>query len=164
MKRKVVFFIFCMVIWIGLNWPVSSLWLATGLIVSIVVSFIGSDFFLKRIHMVTHIKRYYWLGQYVLVFLFELLKANMDILCRMMRPNITVSSGIVKVNTEIKTESGLTLLANAITFSKGAAVLDIDAKNGCLYIHWFDVENQNISAQTEAIVVRFEKILKRIFE
>jgi multisubunit Na+/H+ antiporter MnhE subunit len=42
--------------------------------------------------------------------------------------------------------------------------VDIDPKNGFLYIHWIDVKDKDIEKATEIIVKTFEDILKRIFE
>ncbi|MBU1043525.1 MAG: Na+/H+ antiporter subunit E [Candidatus Omnitrophica bacterium] len=164
MKSKIVLFLFCLIIWLGLNWPVNSQWLVAGVLVSGFVAMITGDIFMHRPHIIVHIKRYLWLFVYLIVLLIEGIRANIDLAYRVLHPDLPINPGIVKIKTEIKTEVGLTLLANSITFSTGACAVDIDQQKGYIYVHCLDVESQNIKAATELIAARFETILKKVFE
>jgi len=75
-----------------------------------------------------------------------------------------IYTGIVKVETSLKSDTGLTFLANSITLTPGTLSVDIDKDAGVLYIHWIDVKDKDIKGATEIIVKRFEKILTEIFE
>jgi len=98
------------------------------------------------------------------VFVWECLKANIDVTYRVIHPDIPINPGIVKVKTSLKSDTGLTFLANSITLTPGTLSVDIDKDEGALYIHWIDVRYQDIKGATEEIVKRFEKILTEIFE
>ena len=91
-------------------------------------------------------------------------KANIDVAWRVIHPDIPIKPGIVKLKTTLKSETGLTFLANSITLTPGTLSVDIDQKNGFLYVHWIDVKDKDTEAATRIIVERFEKILRRIFE
>ncbi len=164
MKSKIVLFIFCMLIWIGINWPVDGYWLGTGVIASMCVAMTIGNIFVHRPNIVVHAKRYIWIGYYLLVLLVEVIRANIDIIYRVSLVDLPLNPGIVKIKTKIKSEIGLALLANSITFSPGASTVDIDTDKGYIYVHCLDVESQNIKAATELIASKFEKILKKIFE
>jgi len=164
MKSKIVLFIFCMLIWIGINWPVDGYWLGTGAIASMCVAMTIGNIFVHRPNIVVHAKRYIWIGYYLLVLLVEVIRANIDIIYRVSLVDLPLNPGIVKIKTKIKSEIGLALLANSITFSPGASTVDIDTDKGYIYVHCLDVESQNIKAATELIASKFEKILKKIFE
>ena len=164
MKSKIVLFIFCMLIWIGINWPLDAYWFWAGVIASMSVAMVIGNIFVHRPHIVVHAKRYVWIGYYLLVLLVEVIRANIDIIYRVSLINIPLNPGILKIRTKIKSEIGLALLANSITFSPGASTVDIDADRGYIYVHCLDVESQNIKAATELIASKFEKILKKIFE
>ena len=164
MKSKIVLFIFCMLIWIGINWPVDGYWLFTGGIASMIVAMTIGSIFVHRPHIVVHAKRYLWISYYIIVLLIEVIRANIDIVFRLSLINLPLNPGIVKIKTKIKSEIGLALLANSITFSRGTATVDIDADKGYIYVHCLDVESQNIKAATELIAGKFERILKKIFE
>ena len=102
--------------------------------------------------------------QYLPVFLWEVLKANIDVAYRVIHPRLPIRPGIVKVKTSLKTDTGLTFLANSITLTPGTMTVDVDRSSGVLYIHWIDVGARDVTAATQQIVERFEKILSKIFE
>jgi len=164
MRSKIVLFILCLIIWLGLNWPIDVQWLVAGIIVSGFVSMITGDIFMHRSNIVVHIKRYFWLIIYVFILVLEGLRSNIDVAYRVLHPDLPINPGIIKIKTKIKSALGLTLLVNSITFSSGACAVDIDHDKGYIYVHCLDVESQNIKAATELIAARFEKILEKAFD
>ena len=138
--------------------------LIIGIIVSAFVAFVTGDMFVERAHLATHPERYLWLFYYFVIFIWECFKANIDVAYRVTHPKLPINPGIVKVKTSLKSETGLTFLANSITLTPGTMSVDVDKKNGCLYVHWIEVKDKNVEKATELIVERFERILKRIFE
>jgi multicomponent Na+:H+ antiporter subunit E len=132
--------------------------------VSAFVAFVTGDLFTHRPGHFGHITRYLWFFYYIPVFLWECLKSNIDVAIRVMHPGLPINPGIVKVKTTLKSDTGLTFLANSITLTPGTFCVDLDAENGFLYIHWIDVKSQDVDEATQMIVNKFEKILKRIFE
>lgn len=164
MKSKLVLFIVGFIVWALLTWPLDFQHLVIGLMVAAFTAFITGDLFSKRPHHFGHITRYIWFCYYVPMFLWECLKANIDVALRVLNPKLPINPGIVKVKTTLKSDTGLTFLANSITLTPGTLCVDIDAEKGILYIHWIDVKAQDIDKATELIVKPFEKILKKIFE
>lgn len=108
--------------------------------------------------------RYLWLFYYLPLFAWECIKANLDSAWRVMHPDLQIRPGIVKVKTGLKSDIGLTFLANTLTLKPGTMTVDVDKQNGFLYVHWVNVESQDVEGATRIIVEKFEKILKRIFE
>lgn len=164
MKSKLVLFIIGFIVWSLLTWPLDFQHLIVGLMVAAFVAFITGDLFSRRPHHFGHITRYIWFCYYVPMFLWECLKANIDVALRVLNPKLPINPGIVKVKTTLKSDTGLTFLANSITLTPGTLCVDIDAEKGILYIHWIDVKTQDTDKATELIVSPFEKILKKIFE
>jgi multicomponent Na+:H+ antiporter subunit E len=128
------------------------------------VAFITGDLFTRRPNHFGHITRYLWFLYYIPVFLWECLRANIDVALRVMNPALPINPGIVKVKTSLKSETGLTFLANSITLTPGTLCVDIDVEKGILYIHWIDVKSQDMDRATKEIAGKFENILKKIFE
>jgi len=122
------------------------------------------DMFVERPHQFKDIKRYLWFFYYIPIFIWECFKANVDVAYRVAHPNLPIKPGIVKVKTILKSNSGLTFLANSITLTPGTLTVDVDRENGFLYVHWIKVRDKDIEGATRLIVHKFEKILKRIFE
>jgi len=97
---------------------------------------------------------------YLIVFLFELMKANIDVALRVINPSLPINPGIVAVKTSLKDPLSKLILANSITLTPGT--LTVDVKEDTLFIHWIDVKGKDIESATKAISSKFEKILKEI--
>ncbi|MFQ5951940.1 MAG: Na+/H+ antiporter subunit E [Candidatus Omnitrophota bacterium] len=165
MKGRIILFILAYLVWCFLNWVPDWQHLAVGLFVALFVAFITGDLFIKRPQTLKHPRRWlYFLLVYVPVFLWECLKANIDVAYRVLHPALPVNPGIVKVKTRLKSDTALTFLADSITLTPGTMSVDIDADNGFLYIHWISVKDKEVEGATEKIVKKFEKILIKVFE
>jgi len=165
MKSKIILFIIAFVTWCLLNWMPDWQHLLAGIPIAFFVALLTGDLFIERPQLVKHPHRYmYFIFQYIPIFLWECIKANFDVAYRVANPRLPINPGIIKVKTILKTDTGLTFLANSITLTPGTLSVDIDRDNGVLYVHWIDVESKDIEKATEIIVGRFEKILEKIFE
>ena len=163
-KSQIILFILAFLIWAFLTWPLDFQHLIIGIFVCAFISFITGDLFVKRPHTLTHISRYLWFFYYIPLFIWECIKANIDVAYRVCHPDLPINPGIVKVKTSLRSDTALTFLANSITLTPGTMSVDIDPENGFLYIHWIDVKDKDIQKATEIIVKVFEDVLRRIFE
>ncbi len=163
-KSQIILFIFAFLIWSFLTWPLDFQHLVVGILVCAFVAFMTGDLFVRRPHLFGRPSRYLWFLYYIPLFIWECLKANIDVAYRVTHPDLPINPGIVKVKTTLKSDTALTFLANSITLTPGTMSVDIDQENGFLYIHWIDVKNKDIRQSSEIIVKNFENILRRIFE
>lgn len=163
-KGRFVSFIITFIIWIGLNWNFDAQHLVTGILVSLFVVLITGDFFVKYPAKFMQLNRYAWFAYFVPVFLWDMLKANFDVAFRVIHPSMPIKPGIVKIKTNMKSETGIVFLANAITLRPGTLSVEIDSENGFLYIHWINVKSTNVAEATKMISERFERILTKVFE
>jgi multicomponent Na+:H+ antiporter subunit E len=164
MKSKIVLLIFGYLVWLFLTWPLDFQHAVVGIAVVFFVAAVTGDMFIQRPHHLKHISRYLWFCYYVPLFLWECLKANIDVAIRVLNPNLPINPGIVKIKTNLKSDTGLTFLANSITLTPGTFCVDIDPQKGILYIHWINVASQDTDKATQLIAAKFENVLKRIFE
>jgi multicomponent Na+:H+ antiporter subunit E len=165
MGQKIMLFLTAFIAWCLLNWVPDKAHLVAGVFVAMLVTFMMAELFVQPTHALRHPQRYFvFVFQYIPVFLWELLKSNLDVAYRVMHPRLPIKPGIVKVKTSLRSEVAVTLLANSITLTPGTMTVDIDKENSVLYIHWIDVRGGDIEEATRIIVARFEIILKKIFE
>lgn len=165
MKSRIVLFIVALLVWSLLNWVPDWQHLVVGIFIALFVAYMTGDLFVKRPHVFKHPLRYwYFLAYYLPVFLWECFKANVDVAYRVAHPRLPIKPGIVKVKTSLKTDTGLTFLANSITLTPGTLSVDIDRDNGILYVHWINVKKKDVESATKIIIERFERILRKIFE
>lgn len=164
MKMRIILFILAFLVWILLAWSVDPEHIFLGILIAGLVSLLTADLFIPAPRIFQRPGRYLWFIYYLLVFLWECIKANIDGVLRVIHPDLPINPGIVKVKTSLKSEAGLTFLANSLTLTPGTMTVDIDAQNSFLYIHWLDVKTQDVQQASELIVRKFERILLRIFQ
>jgi len=68
-------------------------------------------------------------------FLYELVKANLQVAYEVMTPNFNMSPGIVKVPLDVKSNLEITFLANLISLTPGTLSLDVSDDKKVLYVH-----------------------------
>lgn len=72
---------------------------------------------------------------FILFFLYELLKANMHVAYDVITPTFYMKPGIVKIPLDAKTDLEITLLANLISLTPGTLSLDVSDDKQVLYVH-----------------------------
>lgn len=165
MGSKIILFLAAFLVWSVLSWVPDFQHLIVGVFVAALVAFLTGDLFVSRPYILKRPRRYwYFIAHYLPVFLWEMIKANIDVAYRVLHPDLPINPGIVKVKTSLKSDTALTFLANSITLTPGTMSVDIDKDNGVLYIHWINVRTKDTQGATKIIVQRFEKILKKIFD
>jgi len=92
-------------------------------------------------------------------FFVSMTKANLDVAYRVITGKIR--PGIVKIPSGLKTDFGVSMLANLITLTPGTLSVDIDKKNN-LYVHWIFVKDKN--PKTKDFCSDFPKWVRRIAE
>jgi multicomponent Na+:H+ antiporter subunit E len=164
-KPKIILFAVAFFVWLLLSWAPDWQHVVAGVFVALFVAFMTGDLFITRPQLLKHPLRYwYFFVFYLPRFLWECFKANIDVAYRVIRPSLPINPGIVKVKTNLKTDTAITFLANSITLTPGTLSVDVDKQSGFLYVHWIDVEAKDVETATKLIVGRFEYILKKIFE
>lgn len=165
MVKKILLFIIAFIVWCLLNWLPDWQHLLVGIFVAWFVAFMVGGLFVNRPGYLIQPQRYlYFIFGYLPCFLWEVIRANIDVACRVLHPQLPIKPGIVKVKTSLQSDTALTFLANSITLTPGTMSVDIDRDNGVLYIHWINVQSVDVAKATQIIVERFEKMLKRIFD
>lgn len=150
-------------VWMVLTWPPDDRQIIIGIFAAGFVTFMTHDL-LKSPGGSRNPLRYFWLLYYIAVFIWECVKANIDVAYRVIHPDIPIRPGTLKVKTRLKSDTGLTFLASSITLTPGTTTVDIDKENGYIYIHCLYIkEGYDVSAMRMRVVEKFEPILMRIF-
>lgn len=166
--RRVIYFIVAFIVWMLLTWPIEdgafdSQLVIAGLVASAIVAVLFHEMLPKEHHIFVSPIRFFWGAVYLPVLFYYVLKANLDVVYRALHPKMPINPGIVKIKTALKTESGITALANSITLTPGTLTVDL-TDDGYMYIHWINVKAQDVEAASEHIARRFEWFLLKIFE
>ncbi|MCK5536524.1 MAG: Na+/H+ antiporter subunit E [Bacteroidales bacterium] len=149
------------IIWLAMTSTLAIQEVVTGLIVSMIIAvFSYKHFTEKGLSRFKPIKVVYMI-QYLFVFLWELIKANLDVAVRVINPHLPINPGIVSIKTELKSSTAKMILANSITLTPGT--LSVDLIDDTLYVHWLVITESDPALRTKAISGQFEPLLKKIF-
>ena len=161
--KRIAYFLLAFVIWLLLTWSFDAQIIIAGIIASIIVATLFHEMLPKEHHVLVSPVRIFWLLVYLPVFFYYILKANLNVVYLALHPKMPINPGIVKIKTELKTDSGITALANSITLTPGTLTVDL-TDDGFLYVHWINVTATDTEQATKQIAERFEWFLKKIFE
>ena len=174
MKAFIVTTIVCMIIYLilttGSGTEVLGLWsfieLAFGLLLSVLIGFIARSVFVKDSYrMLNPIRWFLFLGYLIGPFFLAITKANLDVAYRVITGKI--NPGIVRIHPDLKTDLGVTMLANSITLTPGTLSIDIDEDTNDLYVHWINVDKKALErkpVECKYICGNFPKWIRRIAE
>jgi len=155
------------IIWIALIYSPNISWTAfieefvVGLIVAIGVAAITSKNFEGLGIKYLHPKRIAYFIIFFIVFLKEMVKANLNMARIVLSPSLPVKPGIVEIHTKLKLPSAKLFLGNAITLTPGTMTIDYDGDKA--YIHWVNVKSEEPEKAGKIIKGNFEKYLKGVF-
>lgn len=176
MARRIGVFVAAYVVWVLLVFPYDSgrvalglsAWDVQGLLLGLGVAFVVAILLPMQLTRTParflNPIRWFWGFVYLPVLFYYILKANLQVAYIVLHPELPIRPGTVKVQTKLKTPSGLAALANSITLTPGTLTVDIDETTGVLYVHCLVVGAQDVECATKEIVARFEPLLRRIFE
>jgi len=164
MKSKIVLFVFSFMIWMLLGWSLDLQHILIGLPVAFLVSFLMGDLFVHRLEVIFQPSRYFWFIYFIPLFIWQWFKASLNMIMIVLSSSSSIKPGIIKIKTNLKSDLGLTFLANAITLMPGMLCVDIKPERGTLYVHWINIELVQVEKKTVSTVRQFENVLTKIFE
>lgn len=160
--RKVTAFILLFLMWLILTFSLHPVSLIAGAFVALGSTLLFGDHIVDHPAKLLNPHRYFWALVYIIVFLWECIKANLDVAYRVLHPEMPIHPGIVKVKLEVSSEIARTMLANSITMTPGT--ISVDIVDDHIYIHWINVRIREAEPYGEKICGKFEKYIRRIFE
>jgi multicomponent Na+:H+ antiporter subunit E len=160
--RYVTLFILSLIFWLLITFRLTIPNLIAGSVAALITTLIFGRYFIRNVYKFLQPHRYFWLAVYLFIFIWECLKANIDVAYRVLHPAMPIKPGIVRVKTELKSEFARTLLANSITMTPGT--ISVDIIDEYLYIHWIYVRSEDPEVYTYIILGQFEKYIKKIIE
>lgn len=136
--------------------------LVAGIVLAAMVAAMGYSLFTEKGVGNFHPKRLALLIIYIPVFLWDVVKANLDVAYRVLSPKMPIKPGIVEIHTDLQSDIAKLGLANSITLTPGTLTMDVDGDR--MFIHWINVKTSDINEASEEIGGKFERYMKVIFE
>ncbi|GAB4433722.1 MAG: Na+/H+ antiporter subunit E [Chloroflexi bacterium OHK40] len=93
--------------------------------------------------------------------LWSIIKANWEVAKIVVRPRLNINPGIIAIPLDVKSEIGITVLANLITLTPGTVSLDVSSYKDTIYVHCIDI--QDADAIRDDIKQNFERRVMELF-
>ncbi|SCA87559.1 Na+/H+ antiporter subunit E [Bacillus glycinifermentans] len=123
--------------WMFLNNDPTAVGFITGYAMGLFSLFLLRRFFPRRFYVLN-----IWaIIMLLLIFIKELLLANLSVLKTILAPKLKNKPGIFAFKTDLKADWEITTLANLITLTPGTLVIDISDDRSILYIHAVDIDD-----------------------
>ena len=140
--------------------------IVVGIIFAIIVGIIVRNVFIKdNFRMLNPVRWLVFLVYLIGPFFISMARANLDVAYRVITGRI--NPGIVKIDPKLKTDLGVTMLANSITLTPGTLSVDVDEDKNQLYIHWINVKEDALKKKPrdcKYVCGGFPKWIRRIAE
>lgn len=154
----VVTFIISMAFWFSLAGVPDFVSLTLGIMSSIFVSLISGKFLFSNID---NVKKFVIRAPRMIGYFFYYLKditlANIDVAFRVLHPKMPINPCIFEYETKLKSDFGITVLANSITITPGTVTVDI--VNGKLFVHALVPESVEsiVNGELDSRIMRFSE-------
>lgn len=174
MKAFIVTTILCFITYLllttGSGTKVLGLWsieeILLGIILSVIAGFVARNIFVKKnLRMLNPVRWIIFIAYVIGPFFVAMAKANIDVAYRVITGKI--NPGIVKISPDLKTDLGITMLANSITLTPGTLSVDVDDDKNDLYVHWINVKKEALKKKPvdcKYVCGKFPEWIRRIAE
>ena len=164
MKKFIAAFACLWLAWIGLTGSLDRQELLAGAVVAALVAWPTRKLLLRGpVGEKLQPRRWAYLLAYLPAYAWAEVKAHAGVIYRILHPRLPIKPGIVRVPLELKSDVGITSLANSITMTPGTLSVEVDEARPCLYVHWIDVKATEPERAREEIAKPFERFLTRVF-
>lgn len=147
-----------LVVWLLMVRSIAPGQLLLGAFLAVVIPLLTQNFW-DPLPKVKHPVKLAW---FVLVVLYDIVKANIHVSLLILLPKREPHPGFVEYPLEVTDRLTITLLANTITMTPGTVSTNIRLDGSSLLIHVLDMTDEQ--ALISEIRERYERPLKEIFE
>ena len=106
-----------------------------GLAVGVPVAYLFRRFYNREMNAVGALRALPLAVVYIVIFLWELVTANLDVAYRVLHPSLPIEPDVFEVPLRVQSDLAITTIANSITLTPGTLTMDYDAERNALYVH-----------------------------
>lgn len=150
--------LFLWLIWLLLNNTMAAGHVVLGAILAIFIPWLSSAFWPEEVC----IKKPFVLLRYILVVLWSIVVANINVARLILGRSDKLQPGFIKLELSLKSPVGISMLSNTISLTPGTVSCDLSDDRRFLLIHALHIDD--VDDIISDIKIRFEQPLQEIFE
>ena len=142
--------------WIFLSGKFSFILLLSGVISSLLVSYMSNDLLIGNgdiklgfIRTIRFIRFLPWL-------LWQIVLANIDLALRTLHPKMPINPILINIKNNLKSDLGMVILANSITLTPGTVTIDVNENEFLVHVISEKAAQSLISGEMQARVKKIE--------
>ena len=142
--------------WIFLSGKFSFILLLSGIISSLLVSYMSNDLLIGNgdiklgfIRTIRFIRFLPWL-------LWQIVLANIDLALRTLHPKMPINPILINIKNNLKSDLGMVILANSITLTPGTVTIDVNENEFLVHVISEKAAQSLISGEMQARVKEIE--------
>lgn len=143
-------------VWMFLSSNFTAAGFIVGFILGVIIILIMRRFFTSRLYLA----RVWAIIKLSLLFLKELILANIQVLKVVLKPQLTMQPAFFAYPTVLTQDWEITLLSNLITLTPGTVVVHVSDDAKTLYVHAIDISD--VDEAVAAIRDSFEKAILEV--
>lgn len=114
------------IFWMLLSGEFSLVLILSGVISSLLVSYLSHDLLIGNEDIKLSVLRVYRFARYLPWLMWQIVLSNFDLAYRTLHPKMPIDPGIITFKNEFKTEMGMVTLANSITLTPGTVTIEVN--------------------------------------
>lgn len=126
----IIMFIF----WMLISGETGVIFIISAIVSSLFVSFISRDLLFPKKNTALSLKRMARLIKYSPWLMWQIAVANVDIVYRTLHPSMPIEPHMIEFDTDLKTDTGIAILANSITLTPGTVTV-VAHSDGKFLVH-----------------------------
>jgi len=142
--------------WIFLSGEFSIILLLSGLISSLLVSYMSNDLLIGNADMKLGFIRTIRFIRFLPWLLWQIVMANIDLALRTLHPKMPINPRLINIKNNLKTDLGMVILANSITLTPGTVTIDVNEDEFLIHVISEKAANSLILGEMQAKVKKIE--------
>ena len=142
--------------WIFLSGKFSLILLLSGLISSLLVSYMSNDLLIGNGDMKLGFIRTIRFIRFLPWLLWQIVLANIDLAIRTLHPKMPINPMLINFKNNLKTDLGMVILANSITLTPGTVTIDVNENEFLVHVISEKAAQSLISGEMQARVKKIE--------
>ena len=142
--------------WIFLSGEFSFILLLSGVISSLLVSYMSNDLLIGNGDMKLGLIRTIRFIRFLPWLLWQIVLANIDLALRTLHPKMPINPILINIKNNLKTDLGMVILANSITLTPGTVTIDVNENEFLVHVISEKAAQSLISGEMQARVKKIE--------
>ena len=142
--------------WIFLSGKFSFILLLSGVISSLLVSYMSNDLLIGNGDMKLGFIRTIRFIRFLPWLLWQIVLANIDLALRTLHPKMPINPMLINFKNNLKTDLGMVILANSITLTPGTVTIDVNENEFLVHVISEKAAQSLISGEMQARVKKIE--------